>query len=129
MDNRSTQSTSQNARLRWAETAPGAFKLSGSLEIETAATLREILLDFLSHGPPKSSELSGADTVERGVVTIDLSDIEVCGTSGVQLLLSASRTAAVRGCHLRLSSPSPAIEKAFATFGIATESATGAAIQ
>jgi anti-anti-sigma regulatory factor len=101
------------ARLRWTEPAPGSFKVAGILDIETADAFRQILLEILARISKLPQGLSGADLPH-----LDLSDIEVCGTPGIQLLLSAQRSAASEGIVLKLCAPSPPVEKAFARFGM-----------
>ncbi len=78
--------------------------------METAETFREMLLEISSTcGRP---DLSGTAPPQ-----LDLSDVDVCGTPGVQLLLSAARTMASQGFSIQFSPISPVIEQAFARFG------------
>ena len=74
--------------------AAEACVLGRSLDIYHADELRAAL----------RTRLAGSnDTV------IDLSGVEACDTTGLQLLLSARKTAAAAGGRLRFVHPSPAI--------------------
>ncbi len=108
----SLSSNEPGARIRWAEPRPGTIKIAGILHIETACELRQILSEILtrqSHLPPDFSQ---------GTLQVDLADVEVCGTPGVQLLLSAHKTAASKRLPIRFVAPSPAVESAFSRFGL-----------
>ena len=61
-----------------------------------------------------SAALSGPDTE----TIFDLSDVDDCDSSGVQLLIAARKHAEDRNTHVRFSSYSDAVLKAFGSVGI-----------
>ena len=94
--------------------------------METAETFRAMLLEiFACCATP---DFSGAQPVQ-----LDLSEVDVCGTAGIQLLLSAERTAAAKALTVQLIGASEAVEQAFARFGAAypltNRAQTGASLQ
>jgi anti-anti-sigma regulatory factor len=101
-----------NPRLRLTRTGPNSFKVAGMLHMETAETLREMLLEISASSV--RPDLSGAKPPR-----VDFSEVDVCGTSGVQLLLSAARTMASKGTSVEFAPLSPTVKQAFARFGSA----------
>ena len=110
--NTSLSPNEPGARIRWTEPISGLIKIAGTLHVETADALRQLLSEILNRQSPFPPDHS------EDIAQVDLSDVEVCGTAGVQLLISAQKTAASRHIPLRLVAPSPAVETAFARFGI-----------
>lgn len=105
-----------NPRFCWQQLGPHSYKASGMLHIETAETFREMLLEM------QASRLR-LDLSEAEPAFLDLSEIDTCGTPGVQLLLSAAQTMASKGLSIQFSPASPAVEEAFVRFGAAFPSA------
>lgn len=84
-------------------TDDGALKLSGALDIYGADVLRETLRTRL-----------GA----LGEIVIDLSQIESCDTTGIQLLLSARRQATETGRILHFRHASVAVQSCSQRLGL-----------
>ena len=94
--------------------------------METAEALRTMLLEISGQG-------ANPDLSDTSPVLLDLSEVDVCGTAGVQLLLSAQRTMASKGVSIQAIAPAPSVEQAFSRFGTAypfsTSEQTGAPVQ
>ena len=54
-----------------------------------------------------------------GDLQLDLAEVSDCDSSGVQLLLATHQSLQARGQALALLRPSPAVQQALATFGLA----------
>jgi anti-anti-sigma factor len=72
----------------------GVLKISGKLDIDAANELRLAFLDCFLHDPE---------------VAADLSEVEVCDTAGLQVLLAGREEAAVTGKGFRLIAASEAV--------------------
>jgi anti-anti-sigma factor len=84
----------------------GVLKVSGTLDIETANSLREALLDSL---------------LLQREVTADLTAVDACDASGLQVLLAGQRDAASLGKLLRLHGASQAVLETAAALGFSLE--------
>lgn len=82
--------------------AGGESRLTGELTIQNAANQCQQLREW----------------IDGGVLAIDLSGIESCDSSGVQLLVAARRSVAARGQSLVLSHASPAIREVFGRYAL-----------
>jgi anti-anti-sigma factor len=74
-------------------------KISGNMLISEVTALKEQLLDFLKVG---------------GRLALDLGDVYDCDTAGVQLLLSACKSAEASGKTLTIESVSTKVQEAVA---------------
>ncbi len=81
----------------------GTFRLEGALDIYAAEKLRETLQGC---------------TETAGLIVLDLGGVESCDTTGVQLLLSAHRTAAEAGNTLRFEAIPAAVGHCCARLGL-----------
>ena len=81
-----------------------SLKLTGSLDIYSAESLRDVLL--------KHAESSRS-------ISIDLSAVEVCDVTGLQLLYSARRSAEAANKSFLITSVSDAFLAACAAAGVA----------
>jgi anti-sigma B factor antagonist len=80
----------------------GVSRLSGDLTIQSAAIQCQLMRDW----------------IDGGVLAIDLSDVQACDSSGVQLLVAARRSVAARGQSLALQRASPAVREVFGRYGL-----------
>ena len=80
----------------------GASYLTGELTIQHAASQCQRLREWL----------------DGGVLAIDLSGIEACDSSGVQLLVAARRSVAARGQSLALRHASPAVREVLGRYAL-----------
>ncbi|TDM06630.1 MAG: anti-sigma B factor antagonist [Ideonella sp. MAG2] len=78
--------------------------LQGELSIGYAAQQREQLL---SAWPSTDADC-----------TLDLSAIEACDSSGVQLLIAAQKSATQRGGHCVITAASDAVRQALSNYGL-----------
>jgi anti-anti-sigma factor len=81
-----------------------ALRLSGELTIYHAAALRDALLPLAA---------------EAGAWTLDLSGVTDIDSAGIQVLLAARRTLAVRGAVVRLTACGGAAQDALSLYGMA----------
>ena len=80
--------------------ATGVLKIAGTLDIEGANSLREALLDCFLH---------------QSEVTLNLSEVDICDTAALQVLLAAQKRAAVIGKAFRIyEAPSSVTDTAIA---------------
>ena len=87
----------------------GASHLTGELTIQHAASQCQRLREWL----------------DGGVLAIDLSGVDACDSSGVQILVAARRSAASRGQSLELLRASPAVLEVFGRYALDGLLATG----
>jgi anti-anti-sigma factor len=89
-------------------TVPGsnAIRLAGDLDIYSADSARQTLLDHLT---------------DKVGIELDLAGIETCDAAGMQLLLAARRSALAAGKTLALRAPVPVIEKCGEALGLGPE--------
>jgi anti-anti-sigma factor len=80
----------------------GELKISGTLDIDSANPLREVLLDCFQHQPE---------------VAADLSEVDGCDAAALQVLLAGRSEAAARGKVFRVSASSQAIRETAAALG------------
>lgn len=78
------------------------FRIEGPLTIAMAANWRRRLVAATA----------------RGMLVIDAGAVTSCDTIGVQLLVSARRTAEAGGVPFRVAASSPAIDRACAAIGV-----------
>jgi anti-anti-sigma factor len=90
------------------------LRLAGSLEIREVDELHRALRDFLS-GESKP--------------VIDLSAVESCDTAGLQLLVSARKTAERAGKPFRLTGIPVAVSDAAASLGVSLSEAGPSPVQ
>ena len=88
----------------------GALQLVGDLDIYSVESARDALLTHLTRN-------SGLE--------LDLGGVETCDAAGLQLLLSAKRSAAASGKSFAIHTPAPAIDKCGELLGLAPESRPG----
>jgi anti-sigma B factor antagonist len=79
------------------------MSIAGDLTIAASAALRESLADRLIRGED---------------VVLDLSGVDCCDASGLQLLWSLRKSADERNVRVRLSAISPAVREAAAALGL-----------
>jgi anti-anti-sigma factor len=82
--------------------ASGGWRLSGELTIQHAAAQGEQLRQWIGDG----------------MVSVDLSAVEACDSSGVQLLVAARRSVAARGQSLELRDASAPVRDVFGRFAL-----------
>ena len=82
--------------------AVGEGRLSGELTIQNAAAQCQQMREW----------------IDGGVLAIDLSGVDACDSSGVQLLVAARRSAASRGQSLELLRASPAVLEVFGRYAL-----------
>jgi len=87
----------------------GEGRLSGELTIQNAAAQCQQMREW----------------IDSGVLAIDLSCVESCDSSGVQILLAARRSVASRGQSLELLHASPAVLEVFGRYALNGLLATG----
>ena len=80
-----------------------AFRLEGALDIYAAEKLRETLQGCMT---------------TAGVIVLDLGGVESCDTTGVQLLLSAQRTASEAGRTLHFEAIPAAVGRCCERLGL-----------
>ncbi len=85
------------------ESATPGLALRDGLVINQAAILREMLVQALANGTR----------------AVDLSAVSDCDTAGVQLLISACKTAEASGGPLVLRAASPAVQEIMTRYGLA----------
>jgi anti-sigma B factor antagonist len=79
--------------------------LSGEIDLYTAPRLQ--------------SQLSAALNVDRPVrLVVDMSGVEFCDSTGMNVLLAAQRMAREQGGNVELSSPRPAVRKILQVTGL-----------
>src|SRR4051812_38381443 len=74
---------------------PAPFRLDGALDIQNAASLQARLVEHIGQATPD--------------VTVDLSEVTVCDSAGLQLLCAARRSVLSSGREWRPVNPSPAV--------------------
>jgi anti-anti-sigma regulatory factor len=93
------------------DVATGRWKLSGTLCIDDANSLREALLGCFA---------------DPGGVILDVGEVSECDTTGLQLLISAQRTAAAQGRDFCIEQPAEGpVNKLAQTLGLALEKGAG----
>ena len=85
--------------------------ISGTLDIDTANSLREALLECFSLQPE---------------VRADLSAVDACDAAGLQVLLAGQRNAALLGKALHVNTASPAVLETAAALGFSIQVAADA---
>ena len=91
-----------------------SHRLPRELTIHTAADTHRALLAWV------------AGRADTPVWQVDASPIDETDAAGVQLLLSLARSAAQARAALHLASPSPALQRACRTLGVADALLSGA---
>ena len=86
---------------------PPTLTLGPEFTIAQAAAQRQRLLDAVQ-------------SMEAGPLRLDLSGVSDFDSAGVQLLLSLLRSAAQARATLRIETPSPVLERACRTLGVAS---------
>ncbi len=81
----------------------GVLKLSGTLDIDAANSLRETLLDCF---------------LQQQEVATDLSAVDTCDTASLQVLLAAQRNAASFGKAFRITAASSSVTETAAALGL-----------
>lgn len=92
----------------------GSLTLSGTLDIMTANSLREALLDGLSRNME---------------VNVDLAGIERCDTAGLQVLLAAGQTARTLGKSLHLHAISAPVAEVAAALGFSIDGSAESTVE
>jgi anti-anti-sigma factor len=88
----------------WTERGYVIAALRGELDIASAPTLREQLLDLLRPGASR--------------LIIDLSAVSYADASGLAVLVGTGRRAGLLGGHLRLAAPSPEVARVLSITGL-----------
>jgi len=88
------------------DTITGELKILGTLDIVSANSLREALLDCFVLQPE---------------VTADLSAVDACDAAGLQVLLAGLRNAASGGKAFRVNAASPAVLEMAETLGLSID--------
>lgn len=110
--------SSDDTRPAAGNSASGELKIRGELKIDaeliihSAASLRQKLLELLAQHP-------------SGDCRIDLSAVEECDAIGLQLLISARKSAENLSSSFVIAAASPAVEEAAAAIGLPLEEVTG----
>jgi anti-anti-sigma factor len=84
----------------------GVLKISGMLDIDSAPSLHEALLDCFLHQPE---------------VMVDLSEVDRCDAAALQVLLAGRLNAALAGKAFRVAAPSEAIAEIAAALGLSID--------
>ena len=84
----------------------GTLKLTGDMNIYQFEPLKNALIEPIKLG---------------GDLSLDLSEVESCDFTGLQLLVAAARSVKTQGCQLRIESPSAAFNQALTQLGIAAD--------
>ena len=92
-------------KLRQGE-LPGILAVSGSLEIDAANELRQALLVCLS---------------QQSEVVLDLSSVDKCDVTGLQVLLAGQRSALAAGKAFRILGVPAAVTESAAALGLSLE--------
>jgi anti-sigma B factor antagonist len=79
--------------------------ISGEIDLYTAPRLHSELVGVLDDGMP-------------GRVVIDMSGVEFCDSTGMNVLLSCLRRARERGGELEIAAPRPAVRKILQVTGL-----------
>jgi anti-anti-sigma factor len=91
---------------------PGVLSIAGALDIDAAHSLRDALLECLSHQPE---------------VALDLSGVNACDAAALQVLLAAQRNAAALGKAFRIAGDSRPVTEAASALGLSLEAYRDAA--
>jgi anti-anti-sigma factor len=85
--------------------APGCvtLRVTGEIDMSTAALVREAAIHALRHQP---------------ALDIDLSGVTFMDSSGLHMLLATRRRAEVQGGHLRLLDPAPRVMRVLEMTGV-----------
>jgi anti-anti-sigma factor len=92
-------------KLRQGE-SPGVLAVSGSLDIEAANELRQALLVCLS---------------QQSEIMLDLSSVDKCDVTGLQILLAGQKSALAAGKPFRILGVPPAVTEPAAALGLSLE--------
>ncbi|WP_405979888.1 STAS domain-containing protein [Streptomyces sp. NBC_00158] len=76
-----------------------AIRPTGEIDIDTAPALHRALSEALAHASPAKP------------VAVDCSALTFCDSSGLNVLLTARRTAQGTGTVIRLAAPSPQLQR------------------
>jgi anti-sigma B factor antagonist len=79
--------------------------LVGEIDLYTAPRLQSELTSALSDGKPAQ-------------IVVDMSGVEFCDSTGMNVLLAAHRVAAGRGGQLALAAPRPSVRKILEVTGL-----------
>jgi anti-anti-sigma factor len=85
------------------DNASGLLKILGTLDIDAASALRQMLLDAMSRQP---------------AIAVDLSEVEACDTAALQVLLAGRKERA-----LRITGASAAVIETAAALGLSFDAA------
>ncbi len=84
----------------------GVLKISGTLDIDAANPLREALLESF---------------LRQAELVADLSEVDNCDSSALQVLLASKRHAASTGKTFRIIAPSSAVTEMMAALGLSID--------
>lgn len=94
-----------------SSTAP--LKITGEQTINTAGELHHALAEYLARGL---------------AAVVDLSEVQVCDTTTLQLIYALRRSLVERRLHFHITAVSPAITEAAAALGLRLEGETESGI-
>ncbi len=83
------------------------MSVAGEIDLYTAPRLHSELVTVLADGNPVR-------------IVVDLSKVEFCDSTGMNVLLAAQRRARERGGDVQLAGPRPAIRKVLQVTGLET---------
>ena len=93
--------------------------LAGEIDLYTAPRLQSELAAALASGGPARLVGLLADGLPARVI-IDMSGVEFCDSTGMNVLLAAHRRATEQGGSLELAGPRPAVRKILQVTGLET---------
>ena len=97
--------------LNITQTESGLLQIAGTLDIYSADAFREELVRHVQARPS---------------VALDLSAVEACDITGLQLLCSAAKTAAADGKRFEIAAVSTALTETRTALGFTAEQLSGA---
>ena len=98
----------RHVELRVSSRSQGDYvvlALVGEIDLYTAPRLQSELTSALSDGKPTQ-------------IVVDMSGVEFCDSTGMNVLLAAHRTATERGGQLALAAPRPSVRKILEVTGL-----------